>query len=203
MPFSPPGDRGAAGGSRHAIFSKARIGAGSGARRRGILNLAGVANRWVAYGFAIGGVLLAGIPAWAASQSRCPASRGKRYCEHEITRHVAAIEGDARRAADRAVVIVLLLLVGAVACIVLSPSLGGRFVQWDDDINILQNPHIRGLSLENLRWMFTDYAWTRRAISRWTGSVGDSRISCSAFRRWRFTWATCWSTWRASRCFIF
>ncbi len=30
------------------------------------------------------------------------------------------------------------------------------FVNWDDDVNFLSNPHYRGLALENLRWMFSD-----------------------------------------------
>lgn len=36
------------------------------------------------------------------------------------------------------------------------------FVQWDDDLNIYQNPHIRGLTPDNLYWMFSDIAYARR-----------------------------------------
>jgi len=35
------------------------------------------------------------------------------------------------------------------------PSLNAGFVDWDDDKNILENPHFRGLGWRNLRWMFT------------------------------------------------
>ena len=41
------------------------------------------------------------------------------------------------------------------------PSLRNDFVQWDDDSSVYQNPHLTGLNLETLRWMFTDlrYIW--------------------------------------------
>ncbi len=35
------------------------------------------------------------------------------------------------------------------------PTLHADFVAWDDDANFLNNPHFRGLSWQNLRWMFT------------------------------------------------
>ena len=38
----------------------------------------------------------------------------------------------------------------------------GAFVVWDDDYNIQQNQHLGGLTWENLRWMFTDTAYSRR-----------------------------------------
>ena len=38
----------------------------------------------------------------------------------------------------------------------------GSFVLWDDDYNLQQNPHLGGLTWENLRWMFTDTAYSRR-----------------------------------------
>jgi hypothetical protein len=38
----------------------------------------------------------------------------------------------------------------------------GAFVVWDDDYNIQQNPHLSGLTWENLRWMFTDTVYSRR-----------------------------------------
>lgn len=36
------------------------------------------------------------------------------------------------------------------------PVIFSDFVLWDDDINIYENSHIKGLTAENLRWMFTD-----------------------------------------------
>ncbi len=32
----------------------------------------------------------------------------------------------------------------------------------DDDINVALNPHMGGLSLDRLRWMFTDWGYVRR-----------------------------------------
>lgn len=37
------------------------------------------------------------------------------------------------------------------------PGLHGRFTNWDDDVNFLQNRHYRGLGPAQLKWMFTDY----------------------------------------------
>jgi len=37
------------------------------------------------------------------------------------------------------------------------PTLQNGFVDWDDTINFLSNPHYRGLGLEELRWMFTAF----------------------------------------------
>ena len=40
--------------------------------------------------------------------------------------------------------------------------ISANFVQWDDDINVYQNPHIQGLDWERLRWMFTDVGQAMR-----------------------------------------
>ena len=37
------------------------------------------------------------------------------------------------------------------------PSLNNSFVNWDDPENILNNPHIRSLSLDSIGWMFTTF----------------------------------------------
>lgn len=39
-----------------------------------------------------------------------------------------------------------------------------EFVAWDDDLEITNNPSIRGLGLENLKWMFTDVDTTLRYV---------------------------------------
>lgn len=36
-------------------------------------------------------------------------------------------------------------------------TLESGFLRWDDDINVFENPHVQGLTGENLRWMFTDF----------------------------------------------
>ena len=35
------------------------------------------------------------------------------------------------------------------------PTLNADFISWDDNANFLDNPHFRGLTWQNLRWMFT------------------------------------------------
>ena len=47
------------------------------------------------------------------------------------------------------------ILIGGVL-LTFGPTLDATFLDWDDDHNIYQNPHIRGLSGENVKWMFTD-----------------------------------------------
>src|SRR5579863_8151206 len=37
------------------------------------------------------------------------------------------------------------------------PAVKNAFVDWDDGVYILSNPHIRGLSWPNLRWMLTTF----------------------------------------------
>jgi tetratricopeptide (TPR) repeat protein len=46
--------------------------------------------------------------------------------------------------------------------LVYGASRHGAFVVWDDDYNLQQNPHLGGLTWENLRWMFTDTSYSRR-----------------------------------------
>ena len=47
------------------------------------------------------------------------------------------------------------LLVVLLTVLAFLPSLQNGFVDWDDDANFLENPFYRGLSWDNLRWMFT------------------------------------------------
>lgn len=37
------------------------------------------------------------------------------------------------------------------------PALWNAFVDWDDDLNLISNPHYRGLSAAHLGWMFTTF----------------------------------------------
>src|SRR6266508_42520 len=57
--------------------------------------------------------------------------------------------GRSRRAAGPA------LLVGLLTVLVFLPAVDNGFVNWDDDVNLTENPHFRGLSPAHLRWMFT------------------------------------------------
>ena len=47
------------------------------------------------------------------------------------------------------------LLAAVAAFLALSPALAGGFVNWDDEVSFLGNPHYRGLGWAQLRWMFT------------------------------------------------
>ncbi len=47
------------------------------------------------------------------------------------------------------------LALAVVTFLCFAPALGNEFVNWDDQINFTRNPHYRGLSVENLRWIFS------------------------------------------------
>ena len=46
-------------------------------------------------------------------------------------------------------------LVALATIAVFSGALRNGFLNWDDNVNFLTNPHYRGLGWANLRWMFT------------------------------------------------
>lgn len=48
-----------------------------------------------------------------------------------------------------------ILLVSAIAFVVFSPVLKHDFLRYDDEIYVYENPHIRSLNAENIRWVFT------------------------------------------------
>src|SRR5438045_209679 len=56
------------------------------------------------------------------------------------------------------------VLVFALTVAVFSSAITADFVQWDDDINIYRNPHIRGLSAESWKWAWTDTSYMRRYV---------------------------------------
>ncbi len=60
---------------------------------------------------------------------------------------------NARRDEPRIVSLGALVFVAAAAAF--APALDGSFVQWDDVLYLRDNPWIRGLGRENLRWMLT------------------------------------------------
>src|SRR3954454_16877761 len=63
-------------------------------------------------------------------------------------------------------------LLFGVTIAVFSRGINADFVNWDDDINILTNPHIRGFSLENLKWIWTDTSYLRRYLPLgWLGWI--------------------------------
>src|SRR5207245_6222931 len=48
-------------------------------------------------------------------------------------------------------------LVALVTRAAFQPTLHNQFVNWDDDVNFLDNPHYRGLGGAHLRWMWTTF----------------------------------------------
>src|ERR1017187_8389355 len=66
--------------------------------------------------------------------------------------HSSELQEQVRR--DRLTTLVSLVLFCATFA-VFSRVLVADFVQWDDDINIYNNPHIQGLTARNLHWIFT------------------------------------------------
>ena len=47
------------------------------------------------------------------------------------------------------------LALGLAVFAAFSPALEASFVNWDDDANVVDNPHFRGLGAKNLEWMWT------------------------------------------------
>lgn len=70
----------------------------------------------------------------------------------------------------------------AVVGVVFQSARTGALLAWDDDINLLGNPHVRGLTWENLRWMFTDTSHMRRYVPlAWLGwAVDDAWFGLTA-----------------------
>jgi tetratricopeptide (TPR) repeat protein len=77
-----------------------------------------------------------------AKKTKAPAlapTASSRAAEHPVARWAAPIA------------IALLTVVAFL------PVLQNGFVAWDDDKNFVENPHFRGLGLEQLRWMWTTF----------------------------------------------
>jgi Flp pilus assembly protein TadD len=56
---------------------------------------------------------------------------------------------------------ICILIFLVTTCVFIS-SLGNAFVQWDDDNTFYLNPHIQGLDIQRLHWMFTDVDYSMR-----------------------------------------
>ncbi|MCP4593761.1 MAG: tetratricopeptide repeat protein [bacterium] len=73
--------------------------------------------------------------------------------DEQSSRDYADLAGDAPRNAVGPWLIVL--VVAAATLTAFFPVLHAEFVNWDDDHNVVNNPHIRGLGWAELGWMFT------------------------------------------------
>src|SRR5437763_7407356 len=56
----------------------------------------------------------------------------------------------------------LLLILLSITLAVFAGVCGHEFVHFDDNFTIYNNPHIKGLTWENLHWMFTNASYARR-----------------------------------------
>lgn len=65
--------------------------------------------------------------------------------------HWFADGADARKL-NRVVLAVLVVL----PLVIFGPSINYEFVEWDDDVNITANPHVRSVGWTEVKWMFTD-----------------------------------------------
>ena len=67
--------------------------------------------------------------------------------------------------------------VGLVAWFVFHNAIRGSMLQWDDDINLQGNVHLRALTAANIRWMFTDSTYVRRYVPLgWLAFAVDYRF---------------------------
>ena len=68
------------------------------------------------------------------------------------------------------------LLVAAVV-ITFGSAARGEFLVWDDDVNITGNPHLRDLTWEHVKWMFTDTTYMRRYVPfAWLGWAIEHQV---------------------------
>src|SRR5215467_15877189 len=51
--------------------------------------------------------------------------------------------------------VVLAVLVGALTALAFLPTLQNGFVEWDDNVNLYDNPNYRGLGWRQIHWMVT------------------------------------------------
>ena len=68
--------------------------------------------------------------------------------------------------------------------LVFLPSLRNGFVDWDDHVTILSNPHFRGLGWAELRWMFTTFLLGPYQPLSWMSLGADYAVYMRRTRRW-------------------
>lgn len=66
-----------------------------------------------------------------------------------------------------AVSIAVAILVGVVTLALFLPTLNNGFVNWDDDVNLINNPDFRGFSWEHLKWMWTNQLMSHYVPLTW------------------------------------
>jgi len=64
-------------------------------------------------------------------------------------------------------------LVALATLVIFLPSIGNDFVNWDDDLNFLDNPNYRGLGLTQVRWAFNAFLLGHYHPLTWLSSSFD------------------------------
>jgi len=87
------------------------------------------------------------------------------------------------------------VLAAALAFLTFLPTLGAEFVNWDDEISFLRNPHYRGLGLAQLRfdltttllshwspltWVTWSVNYALGGLDPWGYHLGDVLLHCAA-----------------------
>lgn len=76
----------------------------------------------------------------------------------------------------RGVATVLAVALVALTFAAFWPTLDNDLTNWDDDVNIVANPHIRAISVENVRWMFFSHLQGHYQPLTWLSYAVDVRL---------------------------
>jgi hypothetical protein len=77
---------------------------------------------------------------------------------------------------SRGLLCVLILLLLGIVFFVFRGVLGHEFVHYDDSMNICDNPHVNGLTAENIVWMLTDTTCSRYMPLGWMCYALDRQL---------------------------
>lgn len=77
---------------------------------------------------------------------------------------------------ERSKTVIALLVVVLVTVLVYLPALGNGFVEWDDRDYVFENPFIRSIDLQSLRWMFMEYYAANWHPLTWLSLAADYSI---------------------------
>src|SRR5881628_2672310 len=88
-------------------------------------------------------------------QSTPGKSRAAAHHQHPQRHQRERRQPEAHALTQRWVFRLLPVLIALVTVVPFLPTLDNQFVNWDDDDNLVENPHYRGLGWTHLRWMWT------------------------------------------------
>src|SRR5881628_2009526 len=90
-------------------------------------------------------------------QSTPGKSRAAAHHQHPQRHQRERRQPEAHASTHRWVFWLLPVLIALVTVVPFLPTLDNQFVNWDDDDNLVDNPHYRGLGWTHLRWMWTTH----------------------------------------------